>query len=132
MESISKGFFYFASPYTVKDQHGNFVPEGEEANFNLCNYRSGRLLLAGYNIYSPISHTHPIHRATPEFLQRHEHTMWYELDLDFIEKTNFDGIILAPNWEESAGCRLEKNWFEQHGKIVLFYANIIEENIGKD
>lgn len=127
MEKIKmkKGLFYFAHPYTVKDKDGNYVPEAEEANFQLANYRAGRLLLAGYNIYSPISHTHPIHRATIEFLKKHEHKLWYDFDLAFIEHANFTGIILAPGWEESEGCRLEYEIFRRTDKPILLYELII-------
>ncbi len=72
--------YYFAHPYTVRDADGNFVPEAEEANFQLCCQRSARLIEAGFNIYAPICHTHPIHRASPSFLAVHEHQRWYELD----------------------------------------------------
>ena len=72
-----KGLWYFAHPYTVKDDDGRYVPEGEEANFQLANIRAAELIRLGYNVYSPISHTHPIHRASPTFLGRHEHEVWY-------------------------------------------------------
>jgi hypothetical protein len=121
-----KGLFYMAHPYTAKDADGNYVREAEDANFQLCNYRAGRLMLAGYNVYSPISHTHPIHMATPEFLQRHEHEMWYEVDMNLISKANFDGIILAPGWENSKGCCAEKIVFEHRGLKVLYYKDIIK------
>ena len=121
------GLWYFAHPYTCRDKDGNFVQTGEEANFRLCCYRSGQLFLAGCNIYSPIAHTHPIHMATPEFLARHEHELWYQLDLDFIRKTDFDGIILAPLWETSKGCRMERNAFEDMGRDVKFYRQIVNE-----
>ena len=121
------GLWYFAHPYTCVDKDGKYVPEGEEANFRLCCYRAGQLLLRGYNIYSPISHTHPIHLATPEFLAREEHEIWYQLDLDFIRKTDFDGIILAPLWETSKGCRMERNAFEDMGRDVKFYRQIVNE-----
>jgi len=127
MIKMKNGLWYFAHPYTAKDKDGNYVPEAEEANFQLANYRSGQLLLAGYNIYSPISHTHPIHRSTVEFLKNHEHKLWYELDLAFIEHTNFTGIILAPGWRESKGCRLEKDTFVKAGKRILWYKDIINE-----
>lgn len=117
--------YYFAHPYSCKDKNGNYVIAGEEANFRLCNYRASRLLLAGYNVYSPISHTHSIHLACPEFLTRHEHGMWYQLDMALIEKTDFDGIILAPGWADSTGCCMERNWFVEHGKHVLDYETII-------
>jgi hypothetical protein len=122
---MNKGLFYFAHPYTVKDSKGNYVPEAEEANFRLCCYRASRLLLLGYNIYSPISHTHPIHLASPELLQRHEHEMWYKLDEQFLEKCDFDGIILAPGWKHSVGCRAEHTWFLIHKKRIMLYDTLI-------
>ena len=121
-----KGLYYFAHPYTAKDEAGNYVPEAEEANFQICNYRAGRLLTAGFNIYSPISHTHPIHQASPLLLSRHEHEMWYALDLEFIAKTDFTGIILAPGWKASKGCVLEKQTFEDMGgKAILYYDDVV-------
>ena len=119
------GFYYFAHPYTCVDAEGKYVSEGEEANFNICNYRAGRLLAMGYNIYSPISHTHPIHRASPVFLARHEHKAWYYLDLEFIARTDFDGIVLAPAWELSKGCKMEREAFEKRNLPVYLYADII-------
>jgi len=123
----SKGLYYLAHPYTCKDKDGKYVPKGEDANFQLANYRAGQCLLRGYNVYSPISHTHPIHRATVEFLARHEHETWYQLDIDFIDRTRFSGIILCPGWETSKGCMLEKQWFEAKGLPVLYYAQVVEE-----
>jgi len=122
----SKGFFYLAHPYTCKDTNGKFVPEGEQANFELCNQRAARLFEAGYNVYSPISHTHPIHRASPMFLSRHEHEAWYKLDLEFIAKTKFDGIILAPGWENSKGCRMECDAFTERGLKVMSYEEALK------
>ena len=122
---MNKGLWYFAHPYTCKDNDGNYVPEGEDANFRICNYRAGRLLARGYNIYSPISHTHPIHRACPVFLGNHEHDLWYNLDLDVIAKTDFTGIILGPGWKASKGCGVEKETFEDMGKPVLYYDDLV-------
>ena len=124
MKSIN-GFWYFAHPYNCKTTDGRSVPEGEQANFEVCNMRAGELFLRGYNIYSPISHTHPIHRATPTFLSAEEHEMWYELDFEFMDRCNFDGIILAPGWEASSGCRGELVWMRKAGKRVLLYDDII-------
>ena len=122
---MNKGLWYFAHPYTAKDNDGNYVSLAEEANFRICNIRAGELLRRGYNIYSPISHTHPIHIATPKFLKDHEHEMWYHLDNQVIDRTRFDGIILAPEWETSSGCVAEKKKIEGMGGKVLYYTDII-------
>lgn len=128
MLRMKEGLWYFAHPYTVKDENGNYVPAGEEANFRLCCYRSSRLLLAGYNIYSPIAHTHPIHMSCPKFLERHEHEAWYLLDVAFMEHADFTGIILAPGWKESKGCVAEWEWFCNRDRRVLYYDDIVKED----
>ena len=124
---MNKGLWYFAHPYTCKDDKGNYVQAGEEANFRLCCQRSGELLMRGYNIYSPISHTHPIHIHTPELLRRHEHDMWYGLDNDVIAKTAWMGIILAPLWGKSSGCRGELEQFNDRKLKIKSYEDIIRD-----
>jgi len=126
---MSKGLWYMAHPYTAKDANGNFVPEAEEANFNLANHRAAEMMKRGYNVYSPISHTHPIHRACPEFLKNHEHEMWYGLDVELMERCNFDGIILAPGWEQSKGCMGEMKWMDKQGKVIHKYENLLKEPV---
>jgi hypothetical protein len=122
------GLWYMCHPYTAKDKDGNYAPEAEEANFQLSCHRAAELLKRGYNVYSPISHTHPIHRACPEFLAAQEHDMWYQLDNELIECTNFVGIILTPGWTESKGCCAEYELFEKSGKKSRLYGSILRED----
>lgn len=124
-KATNRGLFYFAHPYTCRDKDGKFVSEGEEANFALCNQRAAELLERGYNVYAPISHTHPIYRASPSMLARYEHELWYQLDNEFIDKTDWSGIILAPGWEKSSGCKAEKERIESRGLKVLLYSDIV-------
>jgi len=125
----NKGLWYFAHPYTCKDAEGYYVQAGEDANFAICCIRSGELLERGYNIYSPIAHTHPIHKASPTFLARREHDMWYRLDNEFIAKTDWAGIILAPGWDESKGCIAECGQFVLRGLPVKHYEDIVQEKV---
>ncbi len=125
-ERSENGFWYFAHPYTVKDADGNYVPEGEDANFRICCYRTGQLLIRGFNVYSPICHTHPVHRASPAMLGRHEHELWYQLDNEFLERCKWDGIILAPGWTQSTGCLMERDWFMENCPHKRFYSEIIQ------
>jgi hypothetical protein len=125
------GFFYLAHPYTCRHHiTHDFIDTGEQANFELANQRAARLFEAGYNIYSPISHTHPIHRASPLFLSRCEHEAWYDLDNEVIDKTQFDGIILSPGWEKSIGCVAEKERFEKRGlKVMTFTEALVRAEV---
>ncbi|KKN35451.1 hypothetical protein LCGC14_0783540 [marine sediment metagenome] len=111
--------YYFAHPYTAKDKRA------ETANFNLCCIRSAKLLKLGYRIYAPICHTHPIHMAWPDFLENDERDLWISLDNLIINKTLFEGIILAPRWELSSGCQGEKQLFETQEKQILLYKDIV-------
>lgn len=122
------GLWYFAHPYTAKDAAGDYVPAAEEANFNLCCIRAAELLQMGYNVYAPISHTHPIHIRCPRFLRDHEHDMWYGLDDEVIAKTEWQGIILAPGWASSSGCLHELTLFKKRGLKILYYAAIVAEH----
>jgi len=127
---LKDGLFYFAHPYSVIRPDGEYVFRGNQANFQLCCYRSGMLSLAGYVVYSPIAHTHSIQYATPAFMKQsgpEEHNYWIELDLEFIRRVGFTGIIMAPGWEDSRGCKGEKTQFEKDGKKILYYRDIVKE-----
>ena len=126
MIEFKKGLYYQAHPYTCKDEHGLYVAGGEEANFRLCNYRAAKLIEMGYLIYSPISHTHPIHMAYPPFVGQNVHEMWYEFDVANIRAIPFEGIILCPKWETSRGCKLERTLFLELGRQVILYDDIVK------
>ena len=95
MIEFKNGIWYFAHPYTCKDANGNYVSGGEEANFRLCNIRAAKLIEKGYVIYSPISHTHPIHVSYPPFVGQKIHEMWYKFVNENIRQIPFKGIISA-------------------------------------
>lgn len=130
LPELKNGLWYFAHPYSVIRPDGTYVFRGNQANFQLCCYRAGQLSLLGYVIYSPIAHTHSIQYATPEFMRQsgpEEHNYWIELDLELIRRAGFTGIILAPGWEDSRGCKGEKAWFDRHDRKVLYYDEIIKD-----
>ena len=129
MIEFKTGIWYFAHPYTCKDSQGNYVAGGEEANFRLCNIRAAKLIEMGYVIYSPISHTHPIHIAYPPFVGKNVHDMWYHFDNENIRQIPFKGIILAPNWEQSSGCRNERTMFMELGRTIVLYDDIMKNTI---
>jgi hypothetical protein len=126
------GLWYFAHPYSyIASSTGQQVAGVLDANFNLCNVRAANLIKWGYNVFAPISHSHPIQRAHPELMAmtgREEGQFWYALDNEFIENVNFKGIILAPRWERSTGCIAERKLFEQQGKSILLYNTLEAAN----
>ena len=111
MVKMKPGFYYFAHPYSAKTE------EGRIANFELCCRRSIKLLLKGYNIFSPITHSHPIETASSEMLRwpiDSRWQFWIDIDIAILEYVKFTGIILAPKWGTSKGCQREYNWFLSH------------------
>lgn len=120
MSTAEPGIWYFAHPYTVRTPDGRYSLAGEEANFRLCCYRAAKLILAGWNIYAPICHTHPIHMAHPDLVGKEVHDLWYCLDNALIDHANFTGIILAPLWEDSAGCCGEMERFNDLERQIRY------------
>ena len=113
MIKMKPGLYYFCHPYSAKTK------ESRIANFELCCKRSAELLLKGYNIFSPIVHSHPIEMASPEiltWLQEEKWKFWIGIDVAILEHVGFTGVILAPGWGRSKGCRREYDWFLLHTK----------------
>ncbi len=125
----TKGLYYFAHPWTCKDYRGNVITEGETANFNLCAMRAAELILRGYNVFAPIIHTHPIYMSSPEFLSNVEHNLWYDLDNELMSRVAWDGIILAPKWKLSGGCRAEREWFAEREMTLYEYDTLIKQKV---
>ncbi len=126
-----EGFWYFAHPYSVRDERGRQSIQGMKANFNLCNVRAGKLAWEGWKIFSPISHGHPIAMRSTYFILSPEkrYTYWMNLDMEFLSRTRFDGIILASEFMTSHGCMKELEMFEQAGLTVLLYSRIFGKGV---
>jgi hypothetical protein len=97
--------WYFAHPYSGDT----------EGNYKRCNLRATRLLKAGYVIYSPITHSHPL-----ELHKGYEY--WLAFDKVYLDKC--DGIILAPGWKKSKGCRWEYEYATSRDLDVLYFTDL--------
>lgn len=122
---IDKGLWYFAHRCTARDADGNRNLARERRNFLRCCERSERLWLAGYNIFSPVAHTVAIANNSTGQLMNMTHQWWCDVDNEVIDRCRWDGIILAPGWEESVGCCEERRRFERLGLPVLLYEDIV-------
>lgn len=105
--------YYFAHPYT-----GN-SDDDKLANFMTCILMTNVLLKRGLKIFAPIIYTHPLDFGNDAF----DYDFWIEFDKVFMDRC--DGLILAPGWKESKGCKIEKEYFEKQNKEILFFSNII-------
>ena len=116
--------YYFAHPFTVLDSNGARNRAAEHARFLRCAMRTGELIKRGFNVFSPICQFPPVEDACPEFLMGGGPD-WLSLDMQIIERCRFDGIVLAPGWEKSAGCVAEMRAFVLAGLPVLYYADLV-------
>jgi hypothetical protein len=66
-------------------------------------------------IFSPVTHSHPIKLDKG-------YEFWLPFDKLFIDRCQ--GMIMAPEWEESSGCVWEKEYAESLG-LTIFYFNDI-------
>jgi len=128
MIKMKPGFYYLCHPYSAKTK------EGRIANYELCCRRSAKLLLKGYNIFSPIVHSHPIEIASPEMLKwtiEDRWQFWIDIDMAILKHAGFTGAIFAPGWGESKGCMREYDWFISHKQFngkphdILQYIKIV-------
>jgi len=123
--------YYFAHPYSAISMKE--PRKEEEENYFLCVQRSARLIEMGYNIFSPIAHSHPIERAMDES-KKVEGQFWMDLDFNIIHRDTFDGIIMGPKWQSSKGCNEEYEWFRDNKRWdgqyheILFYDDLFIEN----
>ena len=116
MTDAARKPWYFASPYSVRHEDGSRCPESEQRNYDRARLLAAGLVEHGYVIFSPIAHSHPIDQLgdiAPE--------EWYAQDYDIIAATDWAGIILAPGWENSAGCRDERVQFAKRDLRIMTY-----------
>lgn len=114
---IKDGIYYFAHPLT----NGDSEPESSSIRYNyeLCVLRTARLMQAGYLVYSPIVHSYRPHEYLNWTWRK-----WLEYDSHMIKAFDFTGIIFAPKWHLSKGCRREKELFDNLNKKILHYRDL--------
>jgi nucleoside 2-deoxyribosyltransferase len=74
------------------------------------------LLEQGYNVFSPLSHSHRI----AHHMNNHNNSeYWVNLDLDFIDWCDVVAVMKIDGWKESKGIRKELEFAALHGKPVM-------------
>ncbi|MFA4900893.1 MAG: DUF1937 family protein [Brevundimonas sp.] len=100
---------YLACPYSNAD------PAIEAARFDAANLAAGRLMKHGDLVFSPISHSHPIHLA-------HElpgdFAFWQAFDEWQIGACEAVVVLMIDGWRESKGIKAEVALARSQGKNV--------------
>lgn len=103
---------YLATPYSkTGDLHAAYC--------DACAL-AARLILAGVNVFSPISHSHGI--AEHGDIDPLDQQFWKEADHVFLVKCDTLIVAQMDGWDQSNGIAHEIAFFEQHGKPI-FYLN---------
>lgn len=102
---------YLATPYSK-------YPDGITMGFVEAARLTGKLLEAGYRVYSPIAHTHPI--AMYANIDPYNHDIWLPFDGIMMEKSDVLLIARMEGWDKSFGIKHEIEVFQAAGKPIKF------------
>jgi Domain of unknown function (DUF1937) len=104
--------WYLATPYSKFEW-------GIEAAAAKAARVTGALMREGWNVYSPIVHSHYI--AMLCGLDPLDHDFWMETDKAFMQRC--DGLIVAmmQGWTKSKGVRMEIDAFKKAGKPMRYW-----------
>lgn len=100
----SGGFFYLGTSYTRHDA-------GIEEAARMASRAAGLLISKGVNVFSPISHSHPI--AYIAGLNPVDHDLWMRVDKPMMEAAEGLIVLLSPCWVKSRGLAEEIAFFRE-------------------
>jgi len=102
---------YLASPYSHPD------PAVREARFDAVSRKAGELMRAGWNVFSPISHMHPI--AVRGGLPL-GWDFWQAYDREMISACDSLMVFKLDGWKESKGVQAEIEIEQSLGLPVMY------------
>jgi hypothetical protein len=109
--SENKPLVYLAVPYSHPD------PSVRQWRFERVNLAAAKLMRQGLNIFSPISHTHPISEAgdLPKGWE-----FWEAFDRAYLTCCNKLIVLKLAGWQESVGVTSEIDIARELGIPVEF------------
>ncbi|MCX7801381.1 MAG: DUF1937 family protein, partial [Fimbriimonadales bacterium] len=103
---------YLASPYSHPD------PAVREARYQAACRATAALLQAGWVVFSPIVHSHPL----VKFALPTGWDFWERIDRDYLARCDEVVVLTLPGWEASVGVREEVRLARELGKPVRYLA----------
>lgn len=95
---MKKELIYLGCPYSHPD------PAVKQARFETVTRVASRLVAAGYHVYSPITHSHPM-AEMGELPGGWD--FWEKYDRIFLEMSKSMFVLKLEGWEESTGLQAE-------------------------
>jgi len=103
---------YIAGKYSGKTHDGRSFMEIER---NILEAREWAIKAMQTGVVALTPHLNSYHM---ELDFESDQGFWYAADLELLRRC--DAVFLIPNWEDSKGARLERDYARQHG-IPVFY-----------
>lgn len=110
-----KPLTYLACPYS----HDNRLVRVKR--FEAVNEFAGRLMKEGKQVFSPISHTHPIAEVSELPLGW---DFWQEYDRAFLEHAKEVIVLMLPGWQDSTGVTAEIKIAKELGIPVRYIESV--------
>jgi len=104
---------YLACPYSHVD------PEVSRRRYVQVTHAAYRLMVQGWTVFSPITHSHPIEKITGTH-QGWE--FWEAQDLPILRKSDVLGILCLEGWQYSKGVKAELEEARRLALPVLFFS----------
>jgi hypothetical protein len=94
----------------------------KDLSYEIANEMSVHFINKGYNVFSPITHSHPL----TKYGLRGDFAFWEEMDKQYVDWADEVVVIVVPEngWElieSSIGVQGEKTHAEESGKPVRFF-----------
>lgn len=104
--------WYLASPYSGH-------PHGKEVAFRAAAANAGLLMAAGVGVFSPISHTHPVEKYSPQVRDK-SHGFWMAVDRAIFDRCDGVLVLTDPGWLSSRGVTMEVGWAKERGIPIVY------------
>lgn len=105
---------YLACPYS------GTVEEREERTM-LATLVAAKLMDRGYNVFSPLTHSHPIAMNLPsKNFEDYDHDFWLKRDFQILENCDALVVLKLPGWEKSYGVKKEIEFAESLNYDILY------------
>lgn len=97
---------YLAVPYSYNSPDKRVKELVQRFRFETSSRAAGWLLSTeGWNVFSPITHSHPIHVLYPEV--RGDWDFWKVVDTEYLQISQRIVVLTLPGWRKSTGVKAE-------------------------
>jgi hypothetical protein len=122
-----KPLTYLACPYTYVPDPGNVMVK-ESRFIAATNATSALVRVFHWNVFSPITHSHPLHVHGG---MRGDWDFWRRIDEEFLLMSARIVTVAIPGWRESKGVADENKIAEELG-LPQFYMTPVEKHLGDE